>query len=73
VTPCSDERTDLSKDPKVFRLWAPQRKALEEGEDPRLELGRLGDFEIEDTVTSTSDRASVEGFAQKLWGFRAKL
>jgi hypothetical protein len=46
---------------------------LEEREHPHFNIGRLGDFKVEDTVTSASYRSGAEDLTKKLWGFIADL
>jgi hypothetical protein len=48
-------------------------KPLEEREDPLLEIGRTGDFVVEDTISTTSHCSRPEDRLQKPWGFWAYL
>jgi len=64
---CQDKFSDRAEDRKVLPLRTSQLESIEEREDPMLQINRLGDFEIEDTVIAASNRSCTEDGAKKLW------
>jgi len=68
-----DKFSDRAEDCQVVSLWTAQFEPVEEREDPILQISWLGDFEVEDTVTTPSYRSEAEDTAKKLWCFLAYL
>ncbi len=67
---CRPDRTSsviVRKTTRSLPLWTAQLEPIEEREYPLLQVSRLGDLEIEDTVTASSHRSEAEDSAKKLW------